>query len=150
MFKVRLLPKWVFPHTKPSVYDTTSGTAIEMVAKVYNEVTLLQETHNKFIDEINKTITDFINDTNKDLDCFKSHIDKIMHDYISMLDDKIKMQDSVINESIVYIKENLSDYVKENYRITINEMVQNGELKFDEVYIEESEELNFIISSEVI
>ena len=141
MFKVNLLPKWCFPGTKPSVYDTTSGTTIEMVAKVYNEMKVLQETYNSFVDEINKSITEFMESTEQDQECFKAHIDKIMHDYIAMVDEKIKMQDLKIEEDITYIKNN----IVEAAQTIINEAISNGEISLTSSY--EDEILSLTITS---
>ena len=60
MNKITLLPKWVFSGTTPSVYDTESGTCIEMTAKVYNAMRELQTSYNEFADEINTTITEYL------------------------------------------------------------------------------------------
>ena len=110
MQKITLLPKWVFSGTTPSVYDTESGTCIEMTAKVYNAMRELQTSYNSFVDEINSTLTEFINTTNADQEEFKEHIDKIMHDYISMLDDKINMLETeTINEVTEFINQSLND-----------------------------------------
>lgn len=157
MHKVTLLPKWIMPGTFPSVYDTDSGTCIEMTAKVYNAMRNLQSEYNEFVEAVNKTIVDFINDTNADYEAFKCQINKLVHDYIRMLDDKVKMQDlylkesiekqdqtianaieeqnKIINESIVYIKNNLVDSMKS----IIEEMRTNDE--FNEIVLEVLEDL---------
>lgn len=129
MFKLTVLPKWIFTGTIPSVYDTESGTCIEMTAKVYNAMRELQQKTTLFIEELNKTINEFENGIIEDQNCFKTHIDKIMHDYIAMIDEKIKMQDLVIEEGITYIKNNLSESVNN----VINGMKESGEL--DEVIL---------------
>lgn len=157
MHKVTLLPKWIMPGTFPSVYDTDSGTCIEMTAKVYNAMRNLQTEYNEFVEAVNKTIVDFINDTNADYEAFKCQINKLVHDYIRMLDDKVKMQDlylkesidnqnetiaaaiedqnNLIDETIVYIKNNLVDSIKS----VIDEMRTNDE--FNEVVLEVLEDL---------
>lgn len=135
MNKVTLLPHWRLPDTLPSVYDTQSGTALEMVAKVYGAMRTLQTEYNSFVDEINKTITEFVESTNQDQEQFKTEITKIIHDYIAMIDEKIKLQDTVIAENITYIKDNLSESLNQ----IINEMKESGEL--DEVILDSFNEL---------
>ena len=56
MRKLTLLPDWIFTNPRPSIYDTDSGTAIEMVAKVYGAMKDLQENYNLFTEEINKHV----------------------------------------------------------------------------------------------
>lgn len=124
MGKITLLPHWVLPDTLPSVYDSQSGTALEMVAKVYGAMRTLQEEYNSFADNVNNEITNFINSVNKDQEEFENKINKIMHDYIIKIDEKIKIQDKQIEDTIVYIKENISASVK----TILAEMSKNGEL----------------------
>ena len=124
MNKITLLPKWVFPSTIPSVYDTESGTCLEMTAKVYGAMRELQEGYKEFVEEINKAITEFIEKTNQDQEEFENKINKIMHDYIIKIDEKIKIQDKQIEDTITYIKENISEAISS----IIVEMRENGEL----------------------
>lgn len=125
MNRITLLPKWAIPSHIPSVYDTESKTCLDMTSKVYGAMRQLQEDYNVFVDEINKTIIDFVNGTNQDHEKFKEDITKLIHDYIRMLDDKVKNQDLVINESIAYIKNNLNEGIVN----ILNEMKENGELE---------------------
>lgn len=124
MSRINLLPKWVFPDSRFSVYDTESGTAIEMVSKVYNAMRTLQTDYNKFIDEINVEIKNFMSSTTQTQSCFLTNINKIVHDYIAMLDEKIKLQDSKVAEAVKYMKENIKVTTHE----VILDMKENGEL----------------------
>lgn len=123
--KVNLLPVWCIADKYPAFYDTESATAIEQTAKLHGAMRTLQTEYNEMVTNVNATITAFINDVNADQEEFENHINKIVHDYIAMLDEKIKMQDSVIEDSIIYIKNNLSVAVEE----LLNKLVQTGELK---------------------
>ena len=127
MSKINLLPKWIFPDSKYSVYDTESGTAVEMVSKVYEAMRSLQIEYDSFADEINEKITNFINSTNQDQEEFKKEITKIMHDYIIKIDEKIKLQDLDIQDAINYMKTNLS----ESITLIIAEMRDSGQLSED-------------------
>ena len=124
MNKVTLLPKWTLTSKFPSVYDTESGTCIEMTAKVYAAMRDLQTNYNEFVSEINTCITDFQNGVIDSQKEFEEKITKIIHDYIVTLDAKVDHQDRVIEENITYIKNNIGSEVT---RI-INEMKESGEI----------------------
>ena len=124
MNKVTLLPKWTLTSTFPSVYDTESGTCIEMTAKVYAAMRDLQTNYNKFVDEINTCITEFQNGVIESQKEFEEKIIKLIHDYIKTLDLKVAHQDRVIEESITFIKNNIADGVRQ----VITEMKESGEL----------------------
>ena len=123
--RIKLLPIWNITETHPAFYDVDSKTAVGQTARVYAAMLELQEDYNSFVSEINICITDFINNVNADQECFKNEITKIVHDYIAMLDEKLKMQDKEIQETIVYIQENLKESVEE----VIDQMVESGELE---------------------
>lgn len=129
MTRIPLLPHWVVTDKYPAFYDVESATAIEQTSKLYGKMQELIEDYNKYVDEINKTITEFIEGTNLDQEEFKNRIIKIVHDYIAMIDEKIKQQDEIIEENIVFIKEN----IEENIANVLNQMKENGEL--DEVVL---------------
>ena len=126
MNKVIVLPRWILPDTLPSVYDTESGTCIEMTAKVYGATRELQEKYNSFIEEIETKINEYLEQRTIDYDTFTADINKIVHNYIKMLDEKVKLQDLKINDSVVYIKENLMAAITSS----IEEMLESG--VFDE------------------
>lgn len=50
---MQLLPKWVLPPTMPSVYETESFTALEMVSKLYGAVNELIAQYNATIEQLN-------------------------------------------------------------------------------------------------
>lgn len=124
MNRIELLPIWTLSDGIPSAYDTTSGTYQEMVAKVYGAMRTLQLDYNSFANEVNEAITRFITDTNSDQEKFENEINKIVHDYIVMIDTKIAHQDRVIEENIAFVKNNLASEVTK----VINEMKDSGEL----------------------
>lgn len=124
MTRINLLPLWNFSDSEYSVYDTESGTCIEMTSKVYNAMRNLQSDYNSFVSEVNKRIETFIESTEQDLDSFEKALTKVMHDYIHSIDTKIDVQDSKIDEAINFMKTNLSSSITE----MINQMKANGEL----------------------
>lgn len=118
------LPDWNVRNLRPAFNDLESATVLEMMYKLYGKNQELIDDYNKFATEINTKIEAFETSTNKDIECFKAEITKILHDYIAILDEKLKLQDKEIQESIVYIEENITEGVKE----VINQMKESGEL----------------------
>ena len=118
------LPKWCLTNKLPAFYDLESATAVEQTAKVYGAMQGLIDDYNKFAEEFNKTFEEYVNGLNKDHECFQNSINKIVHDYIAMLDEKIKMQDKVIEDAVKYMKDNLSTSITH----LLTEMKEMGEL----------------------
>lgn len=95
---INKMPTWSYPNSAPAFKDTETLTAIRMVAKLYGKTQDLIKDYNEFAENIDKTIEDFESGIIKDSDEFKSEITKIVHDYIIMIDEKIKLQDKKIEE----------------------------------------------------
>lgn len=131
------LRHWSLNRTIPTIDDTESLSVLELVGKNTTKINEIVKDYNKFVDDINKVINEFENGLYEDFDCFKKKITKIVHDYIMMIDERIKLQDLHIDETIVYIKDNLVSYIKENFAITLKELIAEGLLEgdiFDELY----------------
>ena len=92
------LPHWVLTDKHPAFNDKESLTAIEMVSRVYGKVQELIDEYNKYVAEVNKEIENFESGITTDYETFKANINKIMHDYIAMIDEKIVAQDAEIVE----------------------------------------------------
>ena len=129
MSRINALPNWMLPDSIPSVYDTQSGSYQEMVAKVYGAMKELQLDHNKFAEEINKSITEFTESTNQDISKFKEDITKIMHDYIMMIDTKITMLDTEVTNEV-------QDF--------INQAIAEGKIVITTSYDDSNENLNIV------
>lgn len=125
--RIPQLPKWCLTNLNPAFYDTESGTAVEQTARLYGTMQDLIDDYNKFASDVNTTINTFVNDSNADQEEFESHITKIVHDYIIMMDTKLELQDKEIQDSIVFIKENLEQGITN----VIKQLVESGEI--DEV-----------------
>lgn len=124
MRKLTLLPNWIFTNPRPSIYDTDSGTAIEMVAKVYGAMKDLQENYNEFTEEINKHIEDYEKGIIEDFNCFKNKIIETVENYITSIDMKIELQDKNIEEAISYMKDNLTSTIATE----ITALIESGEV----------------------
>ena len=123
--RIPMLPKWAYSDLLPAFHDVESGTAIQQTAKLYAVIKGLVDDYNKFAEEVNITIEKYMTDVNIDQEKFKEEITKLVHDYIITIDTKIAHQDRVIQESIVYIKENISEVLVKY----LNELTESGELK---------------------
>lgn len=135
------LPYWVLTNATPSVYESESKTAVEMVAKVYAKMQELVDEYNKFTETINSTIETFINDTNINQEEFECRITKVIHDYLDYLDTRLDKQDTIINESVVYMKNNLSGTIAE----LVTQMKESGEI--DEAIINSFNNLEIRLSA---
>jgi hypothetical protein len=135
---MKLLPHWSLTGTNPAFYDTESATAIEQTAKVYGAMQTLISEYNSFVDEINKEIEEFESWTTKDVDTFKKCITNIVSNYIQSVDIRL-------DNAEAFMKENLDDIAQE----LISEAIRLDKISIIEVYNEETESLNLIVSGEV-
>lgn len=122
---MQLLPKWSLTNPFPSLYDTESGTAVQMVAKVYGAMNELIAEYNKMVDEVNKQIIEHQNSTDKDIDCFKKGVTETIETYIKSIDIKMSEQDSIIKDAVNYMKTNLIETIKHlNDTGDLNSLIQ--------------------------
>lgn len=139
---MQLLPKWILTNPHPSVYDTESGSAVQMVAKVYGAMNELIAEYNKMVDEVNKQIIEHQNSTDKDIDSFKECVTETIETYIKSIDIKMSEQDLIIRNAVDYMKTNIAE--------TTNEVVEQaiilGKIIVSESYDEATESLNLIVT----
>ena len=74
---IDILPKWILNTPRPCFYDVESATTIEMVSRLHGKMNELISDYNKFVDEVNKKITDFMNDTTAMRQEFQDFIDVV-------------------------------------------------------------------------
>ena len=142
---MRLLPKWTLTNPMPSIHDTESGTAIEMVAKVYGAMNTLIEEYNQFADEVNKQIIEYNEDITKDNESFKKCITETIETYIKSIDMKIDEQDLKIDKAILYMKDNIVESTNE----LVNQAIEEGKIVIYEDYDSANESLNLIVTGGV-
>lgn len=135
---IKLLPHWVLTGVNPNVFDSESVSSIEANARLYGKMQELIEDYNKFVDEINKAITEYTTSDKTDTEEFKTCLTNLIENYIKSIDLKIDNQDLIIkNQDLkianqdLKIEENLT-YIKNNINETIeaivNDMYENGEI----------------------
>jgi len=86
MSRLPLLPKWILPPTMPSIYDSESATALEMVAKVYGAVSKVVEDYNVFVDQINEEIRSFTSSSEEEITNFKKSVEQRLNCKFNELD----------------------------------------------------------------
>lgn len=87
---INKLPDWALTSKYPAFYDSESGSAIEMVGKVYAAMQNLIEAYNQFETDVNANNTKFENDILKDIDEFKTCVTELTENYIKLVDMKIE------------------------------------------------------------
>lgn len=135
---IKLLPHWVLTGVTPNVFDSESVSGVEANARLYGKMQELIEDYNKFVDEINKAITDYTESDKKDTETFKTCITNLIENYIKSVDLKISNQDLIIenqdlkianqdkkiDENLTFIKDNINETIE----AIVNEMYENGEI----------------------
>jgi len=89
---MKRLPTWNINNLQPAFCDLESATVLDMTKKLYKTMQDLIDEYNTFVNDINANIEAFESSTNKDYECFKNYKTKKMHDYMAMLDEKIKVK----------------------------------------------------------
>ena len=135
---IKKLPHWVLSNPNPSFYETEGGTVLEQTGIMYKKMQELIENYNNFVDEINKTIDEFVANTLEDQEAFEIKINQIVHDFTSLVDTKIKSQDTEIKEAVDYMKTNINNSVS----TILMELFQTKQLTLDFEYNEQTESLD--------
>lgn len=117
--KIKQLLDWCVTDYQPAFYDCESATAIEQTGILHEKIKELISEYHEFL---------FKSDE------FKNCLTKIIHNYIHMIDDKIKMQDLVIDKADKYMKEN----IVETSRNVITQAIQDGDLSIVSNYENET------------
>ena len=138
------LPKWVLTNKFPAVNDCESLTVIEQTARIYGKVNELIESYNKYVENINKTISDFQVAKTEEVETFLHNLEILTNDYINTVDMKTAHQDRAIAE--VYQK--FSEDVLTTLKLKISEFKANGEL--DNAILETLDNVNEKINQFVL
>lgn len=136
--RIKPLPHWCLTDLQPAFYDTESGTALQMVSKIYGKIEELIFNYNSYIDELNKYIFEFENGIITDFDEFKTAIENTVNDFTQSIDLKIETQDDAIeamqgnisNQNDVIA--NAVEYMETNLTSTVTNLInyyfEHGEL----------------------
>lgn len=85
------LPKWVLTNPRPGVYDTESGTAADMTAKVYNAMAELIEEYNAFADSVNSTLGTFTGSETEARKDFEENIINLYREFQCQMDSYLRL-----------------------------------------------------------
>lgn len=100
---INKLPDWALTSKYPAFYDSESGSAIEMVGKVYAAMQNLIEAYNQFETDVNANNTKFENSILKDMEEFKTCVSDLVENYINMIDLRL---DSIAGLELSYNEQN--------------------------------------------
>ena len=118
------LPNWVLVNKFPAKFDDESLTVLEQTARLYAKVNELIDSYNKYVEEINKTISDYQNKKDSDVDAFLCSIKCLTDNYINTVDMKISHQDRQIAEIYAQFKDDVLNTIK----LMLSDLKQSGEL----------------------
>lgn len=135
------LPKWVLPPTMPSIYESESFTALEMVAKVYGAMNELITEYNKFADSVNKQVEEFTAETEEQYNLFAMGLRQEFQDFIDVIDIKVAAQTKALETAI----ENMENVV----RTEVNTAIKDGRIVITERYDPETESLDITVGGEM-
>lgn len=144
--RLEKIENWYLQRTQPSFKDAEGVTAIDMVGKNTAKINEIIELVNAFTKEMETYIKEFTESTNKDYEAFKTSINQKIVDFIEVVDLKLASQDKEItdfteevsetietqnahiDETITYIRENLTGYITENVEQILRSAVEEGTL----------------------
>ena len=142
---IERLPHWIIPNKIPAFLEGESGTAIEMVAKVYGKTNELIADYNEFVDAINTHIEDFENSVEKNYELFTVSIRQEFQDFIDLIELKMQSQDKEIEDAINYMKKNLNTTVT----ALVEKALEDGVFTIGLHYNEETHGLNISLQGVV-
>lgn len=85
------LPKWVLTNPLPGVYDTESGTAADMTAKVYKAMAELIEEYNAFADAANAAMESFTGSETEARAAFEEKIIALYREFQCQMDSYLRL-----------------------------------------------------------
>ena len=99
------LPKWVLTNPLPGVYDTESGTAADMTAKVYKAMAELIEEYNAFANAANAAMESFTESEAEARAIFEGNIIKLYREFQCQMDSYLRLNleetvTTLINDAI--------------------------------------------------
>lgn len=79
------LPKWIVPTTPASFDDKESGTAIEMVGRIYKKMNELVDSYNQFVEDVNNGNKTFTENLTEELETFAVGLRQEFQDFIDTI-----------------------------------------------------------------
>lgn len=135
---IPLLPKWVLPGTRPSFYDTESGSLQELVATLHGTVNNIISEYNKLEESVNKTVSDLLKTDKENHRVFETGIRQEFQDFINIVDLTVKRLEIAVNSHTEDVRKIATDIV--------NNAVRDGNLYVTESYDADKESLSLTIT----
>ena len=138
---IPLLPKWHLHGNRPTFYDTDAVTMLELASTLHGSMNTLIDDYNKFVDNVNETISELMKATEQDQEVFKTAIRQEFQDFID-----------IVNLKVAKMENDLEFTIKNMNAITeeiVNEAIREGKIKVVESYDENTKSLNLNISGGV-
>lgn len=149
MSRIPMLPRWVLPPTLPSIYESESATALEMVAKIYGAMSEMIADYNSFVDEINAEIRTFTSSSSAEIDNFRKYVEQRL---ICKFNDLDARYNEIKTDMLRYADEKVAaiyeQYLDDQLSQLINEKIAAGEIEITLVYDPETESLNMTTGGE--
>lgn len=98
---MNMLPKWVLPSYLPSVYDSESGTVLEMTAKLYGAMNTLISEYNTFADTVNEQMEGFSSEEKEARKEFELSITKVMNEFRCCMEQYMKTNLNATAEKLI-------------------------------------------------
>lgn len=127
------LPKWQITNLKPSIYDSESATAIEMVAKLYGAMQELIKEYNTTISTMQNELNKFENDITLNFEDFKNCMIKTTNDFIDAANMIHAQQQKELDEAITMLLQDVSNTASNIITQAVNEGKIVVNLDYDEV-----------------
>lgn len=129
---LKKLPHWILPTTSPAFDDKESGTAIEMVGRIYKKMNELIDNYNQFVETVNNSNTAFQEGMEQKFEVFTIGLRQEFQDFIDTVDLAF---DNYCVETLEYLETNLDERIAKSQVITnLTTKLTNDELKIK--YIE--------------
>lgn len=150
MIRIPQIPNWCLTNMSPAFYDTESLSVLEQTARLYKTIQNLINDYNNFSNELVTNSNNFSSELRAAQEEFVNNMNEVIHDYIRMLDEKINIidsevenqnarideQDNKVLEVVKYFKDNLT----ETLNTIVNDMLESGEI--EQIVLDSIDNLN--------
>jgi uncharacterized protein YukE len=114
---------------------------LELASTLHSSMNDLITDYNSFVDNVNKTITEFVQNTEQDQETFQVAIRQEFQDFINIVDTKLTGMNNTLTSTI----QNLEQIAQRQ----INNAIRQGKINVIQEYAETAESLNILVTGEV-